>query len=253
MNDLFSLNNKNILITGGTRGIGRAITLRFSREGALVNAIYVRNDEAARELEKIASQESLSINIYRTDITSQKDLGKLMSLLGENDKKIDALVHCAATGIHRPFEELSSRHFDWVFSLNIRAFFELVKMLMPKFSEMASIVAISSQGAVRAIPSYSLIGATKGALEAFSRHLAAEFAPKGIRVNILSPGSILTESWEVMPDREKRIEETISRTPIKRLVTADEVALAAQFLCSDASAGIVGHTLVIDGGAGIVA
>ena len=90
MNDLFSLNNKNILITGGTRGIGRAITLRFAREGALVNAIYVRNDEAARELEKIASQESLSINIYRTDITSQKDLVKLMSLLGENDKKIDA-------------------------------------------------------------------------------------------------------------------------------------------------------------------
>jgi enoyl-[acyl-carrier protein] reductase III len=107
-------------------------------------------------------------------------------------------------------------------------------------------------GAVRAVPAYTLIGASKGALESLSKHLAVELAPKGIRVNILSPGSVLTDAWDAMPDREKRISETIQRTPIERLVTLDEIALAAQFLCSDAATGIVGHTLVVDGGNRII-
>jgi len=113
---------------------------------------------------------------------------------------LHGLVHCAATGVHRPLAELTTRHFDWVFSLNIRSFFEMVKLLMPKFANRASIVAISSQGAVRAVPAYSLIGSSKGALEAFSRHLAAELGLKGIRVNILSPGNVLTDAWKVMPE-----------------------------------------------------
>ena len=85
-----------------------------------------------------------------------------------------------------------------------------------------------------------------------SRNLASELAPKGIRVNILSPGSILTDAWKVMPDSEKRISETLGRTPIGRLTTPEDVAWSAQFLCSDASSAIVGHTLIIDGGAGII-
>jgi enoyl-[acyl-carrier-protein] reductase (NADH) len=78
-------------------------------------------------------------------------------------------------------------------------------------------------------------------------------APRGIRVNILTAGAVLTDGWKAMPNSEERIAETIRRTPASRLVTAEEVAYAAQFLCSDAAASIIGHTLVVDGGAGIVA
>ena len=140
----------------------------------------------------------------------------------------------------------------WTFSLNIRGFFELVQWLLPRFSEGASIVALSSQGAVQAMPYYTLVGSTKGALESFCRHLAVEVAPRGIRVNILSPGSVLTEAWSTMPEKEKRLDEAVARTPLKRLITSEEVAWAAHFLCCDASSGIVGHTLVVDGGTRIV-
>ena len=166
--------------------------------------------------------------------------------------QLNGFVYCAATGVHRTVNELTTRHFDWVFSLNVRAFFDLVKILIPKFAKGTSIVVLSSMDAVRAVPAYTLIGASKGALESLSKHLAVELAPKGIRVNILSPGSVLTDTWDAMPDREKRISETIQRTPIERLVTLDEIALAAQYLCSDASTGIVGHTLVVNGGNRII-
>jgi enoyl-[acyl-carrier-protein] reductase (NADH) len=85
-----------------------------------------------------------------------------------------------------------------------------------------------------------------------ARHLAAELGPRGIRVNILAPGAVLTDSWDSMPDRERRLSEARSRSPMKRLVTVEEVAFAAQFLCSDAASGISGDRLVVDGGVGIV-
>ena len=114
-------------------------------------------------------------------------------------------------------------------------------------------MAISSLGATRALPYYSLVGASKGALESLARHLAAELAPAEIRVNIVTAGAVLTDAWKAMPNNEARIAETIRRTPAGRLVTAEEVAYGVQFLCSDAATGIVGHTLILDGGAGILA
>jgi enoyl-[acyl-carrier protein] reductase III len=115
----------------------------------------------------------------------------------------------------------------------------------------SSIVAVSSGGATRAVSHYTLVGASKGALESLARHFAAELAPKGIRVNILSPGTVLTDAWKVLPDSEPRLADAARRSLLGRLTTLEEVAWAAQFLCSDAASGLVGHTLVVDGGARI--
>lgn len=252
MENLFSLEGKYVVVTGGTRGIGKAISTRLAFAGASVLANYVRNVNAAKELETLAKEQGLSIELCRADVTTRKGLDRLMTAIEKSGKKVSSFVHCAATGVHRPIDELNTRHFDWTFSLNVRAFFELVMLLIPKFSDSASIVAISSAGAVRAARTYSLVGATKGALESLSRHLALELAPRGVRVNILSPGAVLTDSWEALPDRENRLSERIRRSPLGRLTTPEEVAWAAQFLCSDASCGINGHTLVVDGGERIV-
>lgn len=250
--DLFSLRNKTFLITGGTRGIGQAISLRFARAGARVVAIYLRNEKAAQGLSEIAAREGLEIALCRADLATDRGLEHLNGFLEEKSPGLSGLVHCAATGVHRRFEELTDRHFDWTFNLNVRAFFKLVKPLLARFHEGASILAVSSWGASRALPHYSVVGSSKGALEALARHLALELAPRGIHVNILTAGAVLTDAWKSIPDSAERIAEMSRRTPTGRLVTLDEVASAAQFLCSDAAAGIIGQTLVVDGGIGIV-
>jgi enoyl-[acyl-carrier protein] reductase III len=252
-NGLFSLSGKTFLITGGTRGIGQAISLRFARAGATVIANYLRNEKVADHLKSVAAEEGLAIALCRADLTNKDGLEKLDRAIEEQGAHLSGLVHCAATGVHRPIEELTDRHLDWTFSLNVGSFFKLIKLCLPRFSKGSSVVAVSSWGALRVMPSYSLVGSSKGALEALARHLAAELAPRGIRVNILTAGAVLTDVWKALPNSEARIAETISRTPAGRLVTAEEVAYGAQFLCSDAAAGIIGHTLVIDGGIGIMA
>jgi NAD(P)-dependent dehydrogenase (short-subunit alcohol dehydrogenase family) len=251
--DLFSLRNKTILVTGGTRGIGWAISLRFARAGAKVMANYLLDENSAEQLKAAASDEGLAISLCRADLTSERGLEQIDRSLQEHGPHLSGLVHCAATGIHRPIEELTDRHFDWTFNLNVRAFFKLVKLLLARFSNGSSIVAVSSWGALRVLPSYSLVGSSKGALESLARHLAVELAPRGIRVNILTAGAVLTDAWKAIPDSEARIAETIRRTPAGRLATPEEVAYGAQFLCSDAASAIMGHTLIVDNGAGIMA
>src|SRR5262249_38562136 len=130
------------------------------------------NAPAAEHLKAIAAEECLPIVLCRADLTTERGLEQLERLLQEQSPHLSGLIHCAATGIHRPIEELTERHFDWTFNLNVRAFFKLTKLLMSRFSKGSSIVVVSSWGALRALSCYSLVGSSKGALEALARHLA---------------------------------------------------------------------------------
>lgn len=242
---IFAVSGRRVLITGGTRGIGRAIAAQLARAGADVVAGYVRDDDAAGSLVAELSAEGKRITVCRADVTTESGAQRILESL---DGPLSGFVHCAATGVHRPLDELTLRHWDFTFALNVRAFFGLVKSLLPKLESGTSIVAVSSEGAVHAFPDYTLVGATKGGLEALCRHLAIELAPRGIRVNVLSPGSVVTDAWAAFPDRDARMRAALERSPRGRLTTVEEVAYAAQFLCSDASAGLNGHTLVVDGG-----
>jgi enoyl-[acyl-carrier protein] reductase III len=254
MNDFFSLQGKRVLVTGGTRGIGRAISLRFARAGAEVMANYVRDPQSAADLSAQAAGEGLRIGLCRADLTSPKGMEQLVGQVKDRFPSLSTLVHCAATGVHRSLDQLTLRHFDWTIALNARALFDLVLRLLEWFDPSgASVLALSSEGATRAIPHYAVVGASKGAMEALVRHMAAELAPRGIRANILSCGSVQTGAWKAMPDAEKRLAETCSRSPLGRLVTPEEVAWCAHFLCSPAASGIVGQTVVVDGGTRIVA
>ncbi len=240
------------LVIGGTRGIGRAISLRFARAGASVIANYLRDQKAADDLKASADREGLRILLCRADVTTRRGLEQIEKSVQECNAPLSSLIYCAATGVHREIPQLTTRHFDFTFALNVRAFFELSKALLDRFADGSAILAVSSMGGQRALPYYSLIGSSKGALEALARHLAVELRPRGIRVNILVPGTVATDVWKILPDGENRIAAAKARTPARRLVTTEEVAWAAQFLCSSAAAGIVGHTLIVDGGAGVV-
>jgi enoyl-[acyl-carrier protein] reductase III len=246
MDSLFALTGKRVLVTGGTRGIGRAISAQLARAGANVVANYARDDEAAKTLKKEVTDSGALLEICRADVSTPDGTARLVEALGP--APVSAFVHCAATGVHGPLVGLTLRHWDFTFAVNTRAFFDLVKALVPRLQPGASIVALSSEGAVHAFPNYGLVGASKGALEALCRHLAIELAPRGIRVNVLSPGTVLTGALDAFPDKEARMREAIARSPRRELTKVEEVAYAAHFLCSDASVGLNGHTLVVDGG-----
>lgn len=249
--DSFSVRGRNALVVGGTRGIGRAIAWRLASGGARVWANYVRDNSRAEQLAQEASNAGLTLDVVRADVTSAKGIDALADLVRGVTGSAWILVFAAATGVHKSLDQLTTRHFDWTFALNVRAFFELVQRVTPAMPFGSSIVAVSSGGATRAVSHYTLVGASKGALESLARHFAAELAPKGIRVNILSPGTVLTDAWKVLPDSEPRLADAARRSLLGRLTTLEEVAWAAQFLCSDAASGLVGHTLVVDGGARI--
>jgi enoyl-[acyl-carrier protein] reductase III len=242
---LFSLAGRRFLVTGGTGGIGGAISSHFLRAGAHVIVSYSRSDDDAQSLREEISA-AAAMHLCRADLTTQEGKQQVVEAVGE--APLDGLIYAAATGIHRPFDQLTLRHWDFTFALNVRAFFDLVSALRARFGKRASIVALSSEGAYHAFPNYGLVGASKGALEALCRHLALELAPSGIRVNVLSPGTVATQALDAFPERDRIVREAIERSPRHRLTTVEEVAHAAHFLCCDASAGLNGHTLVVDGG-----
>jgi enoyl-[acyl-carrier protein] reductase III len=241
-----------MVVVGGTRGIGRAIAWRLAAAGADVIASFVRERNPAERLAAEAATAGYRLQVVKADATSDKGRDELVAAVAARFPAVDGMVFAAATGVHRPYEQLTPRHFDFTFALNVRAFLVLAQAFAPTMSASSAIVAISSEGAVHAMPHYTLVGASKAALESMARHLAVELGPRGIRVNVLSPGTVRTEAWAAMPAAEERLAAAARRSPRGRLVDLEEVAAAAQFLLAPASAGIIGQTLVVDGGSRIL-
>jgi enoyl-[acyl-carrier protein] reductase III len=232
-----------VLITGGSRGIGRAIALRFARDGARRIAIgYLRNDTAAEatadELRALGAEPVL----VRGNVTSERVLEQV-SALGP----LDVLVHNAATGVIRPALETEDKHWDWTLNANARALLSLARVAAPQMQPGSSIVAISSLGAQRVLENYVLVGTSKAALESLVRYLAVELAPRGIRVNAVSGGVVETGALEHFPNREAMLAAGAAN-PVGRLVTPGDIAGAVAFLCSADSEMIRGQTIVVDGG-----
>ena len=231
-----------IFITGGSRGIGRAIALRFARDGAGHVAIgYLRNDKAAEETADELRAAGAEVTLVRGNVTSDRVL-EAVAALGP----LEVLVHNASTGVVRKALETEDKHWDWTLNANARALLSLARAVAPQMPDGASIVGISSLGSQRVLENYSLIGTSKAALEALVRYLAVELAPK-IRVNAVSAGVVETGALEHFPNREQML-EVGSANPAGRLVTPDDVAAAVAFLCSPDATMIRGHVLVVDGG-----
>jgi enoyl-[acyl-carrier protein] reductase III len=237
-----------VLVTGGSRGIGRAVARRFAADGARRVAIgYLRNDraaeEAAEELRGLGAEPAL----VRGNVSSSRVADQVAGL-----GPLAAVVHAAATGVIRPALETTDRHFDWTLAANTRAFLSLARAAAPQMPPGSSIVAVSSLGSERVLENYVLVGASKAALEALVRYLAVELAPRGIRVNAVSAGLVDTDALDHFPNREQMLEWSRGRTPAGRLVEPDEVADAVAFLCSGHAEMIRGQTLVVDGGFSLV-
>ncbi len=237
-----------VLVTGGSRGIGRAIALRFARDGARRVAIgYLRNDRAAEETAAEIEATGAEAVLIRGNVTSARVLDEVAEL-----GPLEALVHNAATGVIRPALEVDDKHWDWTLNANARALLQLTRAAAPNLGAGSSIVAISSLGAQRVLENYVLVGTSKAALEALVRYLAVELAPRGVRVNAVSGGVVDTGALDHFPNREQMLAGGAAN-PVGRLVSPEDIAGVVAFLCSPDAEMIRGQTLIVDGGYSLLA
>jgi enoyl-[acyl-carrier protein] reductase III len=235
-----------VFVTGGSRGIGRAIALRFARDGAKRVAIgYLRNDTAAEATAEELRELGAEPVLVRGNVTSDRVLAEVAAL-----GPLDVLVHNAATGVIRPALETEDKHWDWTINANARALLQLARVAAPQMPDGSSIVAISSLGAQRVLENYVLVGTSKAALESLVRYLGVELAPR-IRVNAVSGGVVETGALEHFPNREEMLRAGAAN-PVGRLVTPEDIAGAVAFLCSPDADMVRGQTLVVDGGFSLV-
>jgi enoyl-[acyl-carrier protein] reductase III len=244
-----SFEGASVLVTGGSRGIGKAIALRFAERGAKRVAIgYLRNDRAAEETAEELRAAGAEPSLLRGNVASERVAAEAAEL-----GPFDALVHNAATGVIKPALETEDKHWDWTLNANARALLTLARSCAPQMPSGSSIVGVSSLGSIRVLENYVLVGVSKAALEAVVRYLAVELAPRGIRANAVSAGVVETRALEHFPNREEMIADGLRRTPAGRLVEPGDVADAVCFLCSPDAEMVRGQTLIVDGGFSLLA
>jgi enoyl-[acyl-carrier protein] reductase III len=245
-----NFDGKSVLVTGGSRGIGKGIALRFAELGATRIALsYLRNDRAAEEAAEEIRGLGAEPLLLRANLGDPDKVARLVAEAGS----LDVIVSNAATGVIRPALELEEKHWDWTLNANARALLTLARHAAPSMAAGSSIVAISSLGASRVLDEYTVVGVSKAALESLVRYLAVELAPRGIRVNAVSAGLVETGALDFFPRREEMLSFYEKRTPAGRLVEPRDVADAVCFLASPEAEMIRGQTLIVDGGYSVLA
>lgn len=241
------------LVTGGSRGIGKAIALELAAQGCAIAFNYLRRHQEARDTQ--AAIEALDVPCLRqrANLAEPGEIKTLVQAVRERFGALHFLVHNAATGVQRPLLELEEKHWQWTMDVNARSAWLLVKEAVDLMPPGSAVVTISSLGSQRVLKNYFSVGTSKAALEAVTRYLAVELAPRGIRANAVVGGLVETDALDHFPNREDMVRQATERTPAGRMVTADDIAKAVAFLCSPASDMIRGQVIVVDGGMSLLA
>jgi enoyl-[acyl-carrier protein] reductase III len=243
------LNGKIALVTGGGRGIGRAIVLRLARLGADVVVNYLRNAEAAEQTAAEARALGVRAEALRGHVGEPAKVQALFEQVGERFGGLDLLVNNAASGVIRTALELEPRHWDWTMNINARGAWLCARQAAPLMAGRGGrIVNISSLGSGRVLKEYVAVGVSKAALESLTRYLAVELAPLGIAVNAIAGGLVETEALRHFAHRDEMLADARARTPAGRMVEPDDLAAVVAFLCTPDADMIRGQVIVVDGG-----
>ena len=242
-----SFEGKTALVTGGSRGIGKAICLELARRGADIVFNYFRNHKAAAETQRQIEDLGVRALRIKAHLGDGAKIKQMFAQLEREFGRLDILVNNAASGVQRAAAELDKKHWDWVMNINARAPWLCAIEASRLMTQGGSIVNLTSQGSQRVLPDYFSVGTSKAALEAVTRYLAVELAPKGITVNAVSGGYVETGALESFPNREEMLAAG-KKTPVGRMLTPEDVAGVVAFLCTKEGEMIRGQVIVVDGG-----
>ncbi|WP_409291581.1 enoyl-[acyl-carrier-protein] reductase FabL [Peribacillus sp. SCS-37] len=242
------------LVTGSSRGLGRATALRLAREGYDIVINYARSRTAAAEAAAEIEAMGRKVLLVKANVG---DTAKIKLMFDEIENvfgRLDVFISNAASGVLRPAMDLQESHWNWTMDINSKAFLfcaqEAAKLMEKNCG--GKMVSISSLGSIRVLENYTTVGVSKAALEALTRYLAVELSPKNICVNAVSGGAIDTEALKHFPNREELLKDAASQTPAGRMVEIEDMVNTIMFLVSDDSSMIRGQTIIVDGGRSLI-
>lgn len=239
-----------ILITGGSKGIGRSIAERFAAPGVKVFINYVSDDAAAESAAQAVRGRGGEPVLLKRDVGSSAGAAALLADVARHTDRLDQLVHGAVYAYSTSLLDADPVQFDRAVTLNGTALLYLVQAALPLFRQGSTVFFLSSRGTKVAVPNYSPIGAPKAMAEALIRYLAIELAPRGVRAHVVSPSLVLTDALrKVFANAEERAAAAAASNPMGRNASGEDVAAAVAFLASPEASMITGRELVIDGGA----
>lgn len=236
------------VVSGGTRGIGRAISLALAASGARLVLGYRADAAAAEETARACEALGAEVRTVAANLVHPEEARALVAAAGD---RVDALVHSAALGSFKPLLDVKPAQWDLTLAVNARAFLLLAREASERMPDGGRLVALSSPGGSRFIPAYGAIGPSKAALESVVRTLAVELGPRRILVNAVSAGLVPTTSVGLHPRFEELAAHARAASPLGRLGTPEDVASAVLLLLSPLAGWITGQTLVVDGGASL--
>jgi enoyl-[acyl-carrier protein] reductase III len=252
---MIDLTGKTALVTGGSRGIGRACAVRLAEAGADIVINYVTSQSAADQTAETIAALGRDVAVVKADVSERDDVDAMIEFVAERFGKLDILVSNAATGGFRPMLAITERNFESAMKTNVMALIHLVQAsfrMLERSEGRAKVVAISSHGSHMALPWYGTVGGSKAALESFVRHFALELGDKGVNLNIVKAGLVDTDSTRRIPYADQLFASRKLRSMTgDRFLTAEHVANAVLFLSSPLSDMVQGETLTIDGGAAV--
>jgi enoyl-[acyl-carrier protein] reductase III len=246
-----SLEGKLALVTGGGRGIGKAIALKLASQGADVIVNFFRHRDAAQETANDIEALGVKTEIIRANVGDPAKIDEMFDMIGNKFGRLDILISNAASGVARPVMDIDIKAWDWTMNINARALLlctQRAARLMD--GRGGKVVSISSLGSFLAWPTYAVVGVSKAALEALTRYLAIELAPQGICVNAVAASAVETEALKFYV-KEGLVKDSHHVTPAGRMVIPEDVANVVAFLCSEEAFMIRGQTIIVDGGTSV--
>jgi NAD(P)-dependent dehydrogenase (short-subunit alcohol dehydrogenase family) len=243
------LAGKIALVTGGNSGIGLATAKRFVAEGATVFISGRRQPQLDAAVREIGG----NVIALQGDISKLADLDRMFDTIKKRNGRLDILFANAGLGWLAPLGHISEEHFDQTFAVNVKGTLFTVQKALPLMTDGGSIVINGSMVSIKGSPAFSVYSATKAALRSFARTWSVDLKGRGIRVNVVSPGTVVTPAAKTAGLTDDQIEQmaaaAAATTPLGRVGTTDEIAQAVVFLASDESAYVTGADLFVDGGA----